>query len=161
MGKLIVVLVLVAAIQVGWEWKTLPEVVASHFDMHGAANGTMPRGMYCVFHASIVALLAAVFGLMPSLIRRMPVSLINLPHREYWLASSRAEASMDRLDSLLKANGVITLTFIAVVMGMVHAANLGMRRVEPALLLPLLLAYLVAMGWNTIRLFRAFPAPPV
>lgn len=160
MGKWILALVLVAAVQIGVEWYTLPAVIASHFDIHGMANGTMPRAAYCALHAGVVVLLALIFGLMPVTIRRMPHAMINLPHRDYWLASSRAEASMERLDGLLKTNGVITLAFVTLVMALVHRANLGTRTLDTALFLPLLAAFIAAMVWNTVRLFRSFPRPP-
>mgnify|MGYP000982640530 CR=1 FL=1 len=67
----------------------LPQCVASHFNAAGEANGWMSRSAYVIF--------TSVFGLCLPLfiigvfftIRFMPVSIISLPNRDYWLAPER------------------------------------------------------------------------
>lgn len=67
----------------------LPERVATHFDWRGHPNGWMSSQGYLAF----MAVFGLVFPLIPValclLLRFLPDSAINLPHREYWLAAER------------------------------------------------------------------------
>ena len=67
----------------------LPERVATHFDWRGQPNGWMSSQGYLVF----MLVFGLVFPLIPAaiclLLRFLPDSIINLPHRDYWLAPER------------------------------------------------------------------------
>jgi hypothetical protein len=67
----------------------LPERVATHFDLRGQPNGWMSSQGYLAF----MAVFGLVFPLIPAaiclLLRFLPDSIINLPHRDYWLAPER------------------------------------------------------------------------
>lgn len=67
----------------------LPERVATHFDGAGVANGWMIRST----HLMCMSVFGLVFpnfliGICWS-IRFVPAGLVNIPHREYWLADER------------------------------------------------------------------------
>lgn len=67
----------------------LPERVATHFNAAGAANGWMSR----TDHLALISGFALAFplfliGICWS-IRFLPAGLVNIPHREYWLADER------------------------------------------------------------------------
>jgi hypothetical protein len=75
----------------------LPPKVASHFDLYGHPNGWMNR-------ADCVGLMVAVAVIIPALVigsmagaSRIPVSFINLPHRDYWLAPERRRSALSVL----------------------------------------------------------------
>jgi hypothetical protein len=72
----------------------LPAKVASHFDIHGEPNGWMKRET-CVGFTLGLGILMPVFivGMMAGA-GRIPVSFINLPHRDYWLAPERCQAAL-------------------------------------------------------------------
>jgi hypothetical protein len=69
----------------------LPERVATHFDFRGQPDGWMSSQGYLAF----MTVFGLVFPLVPAalclLVRLLPDSLINLPHREYWLAPERRD----------------------------------------------------------------------
>jgi uncharacterized membrane protein len=67
-------------------YSQLPNVVASHFDAHGIANGWQTKfGFFRVF--VMVSVLAAVIGFgLPRIIALVPAQLINLPNKQYWLS---------------------------------------------------------------------------
>ncbi len=67
----------------------LPEQVATHFDGAGVPNVWMSRSLHLVF-MSVFGLAFPLFliGICWS-IRFLPAGLVNLPHREYWLADER------------------------------------------------------------------------
>jgi len=71
----------------------LPERVATHFNGAGQPDGWMTRTTHLMF--------MGIFGLIFPLFligicwgtRFLPVGLVNIPHREYWLASERKAES--------------------------------------------------------------------
>jgi hypothetical protein len=72
----------------------LPAKVASHFNYLGHADGWMDR-------ATCVGLMVGVALVAPGMIigsmggaGRIPISFINLPHRDYWLAPERRKAAL-------------------------------------------------------------------
>jgi len=72
----------------------LPAKVASHFDIYGRPNGWMSREMCVGFTLGLGILLPAfVIGMMGGA-GKIPVSFINLPHRDYWLAPERRKAAV-------------------------------------------------------------------
>jgi ABC-type Fe3+ transport system permease subunit len=75
----------------------LPERLASHFNLAGDPDGWMSRSS----HLWMMGLLAfglslLVVGLFYGL-RFLPVSMINLPQREYWLAPERQRQTLHDL----------------------------------------------------------------
>ena len=75
----------------------LPERVATHFNGAGQPNDWMSRTTHLIFMAA--------FGLVFPLfligvcwaIRFLPASLVNIPHRDYWLADERRAESASYL----------------------------------------------------------------
>lgn len=158
-GRLMLALIGLSLWQVAGEWFTFPDKVASHFALSGVPDAWMGRTEYCLFHLFLIAILSGAFGLTPEFIRRLPVSMINLPHKEYWLAPERAEQSMERLDQILKSNGVLVLSFLLAVFHLVKRANLGRHPLEEGPFLVLLAVFAIGMIGNIVRLYRAFPKP--
>jgi hypothetical protein len=92
----------------------MPERVATHFDWRGQPNGWMSSQGYLAF----MAVFGLVFPLVPAglclLLRFLPDSLINVPHREYWLAPERRGETagylirhMLRLSSMMSALTIV------------------------------------------------------
>ncbi len=71
----------------------LPERVATHFDADGEPNGWMSRADHLAYMAGFgVAFPVFMIGICWS-VRFLPVWMINLPHKEYWLAEERRAES--------------------------------------------------------------------
>lgn len=72
----------------------LPNRVATHFDAAGVPNGWMSRTEH------LIAMTALGFGLPLFIVgmcwtaRYLPMSAINIPHRDYWLAADRREETV-------------------------------------------------------------------
>jgi predicted benzoate:H+ symporter BenE len=145
-------------------WKTqhqLPERVASHFDIHGRPDGWMARDSAVRFMALIglglPLFIVAVFGC----VRFIPGRLVNLPHREYWLADERRDESLGWLAHVGAWFGCIMVAFMAALHHMIIKANqLQPPRLDGAplaailILTPLLVAGLIA------GIILRFPKPP-
>lgn len=123
----------------------LPAKVATHFDLHGVPNGWMSRsghigGMLGVgFGLSIFVL--AIFAFM----RCEGGSLLNLPHKAYWLAPERAGETLDDLFS----RGVWLCCLLVLFDAGLHWAIVQANRSTPAALSH---GYL---GWQTGLFFTA------
>src|SRR5438552_3237464 len=76
----------------------LPDVMASHFNARGVPNGWQTKSAF--FSVLVgVSVLAAVIGFgIPRIISVMPMELINLPNKRYWLAPEQRAETMDFLN---------------------------------------------------------------
>ena len=86
---LFVLLALYAAIHFSYYYPQLPAVVASHFNARGAANGWQTKSAFFVVLVAVSVLAAVVGFAIPRIITVLPVELINLPNKRYWLAPER------------------------------------------------------------------------
>ena len=140
---------------------TMPPQVASHFDGSGAANGFMSRAGYLSFMLVLVVGLPALFVAAQRLLHALAPRYLNVPHREYWLAPERREATIRYMEGYLLCFAWALVVFLCVVHWSVVDANRSQPpRLSSALFLPALGAFLAfALGW-AIALYRRFPRPP-
>ena len=102
---------------------TLPDDIAVHFDGDGRPNGWSSRETHLVIMLIVLAVVFATFHSLPNLLRVLPPSLINIPHRDYWLAEERREETVQRMASLLAEIGIATMAFMTLVVLLVVDAN--------------------------------------
>jgi uncharacterized membrane protein len=74
-------------------YDALPGRVASHFGLDGQPNGWMSRDALVACSLGLGILLPAIMIGMMAAAGRIPVSFVNLPHRDYWLAPERRRAT--------------------------------------------------------------------
>ena len=138
----------------------LPEHVASHFGFHGEANGWMSKEADLIFMAVIgLGLPSFVIGLC-YLTRYLPSWMVNLPHREYWLAPERRSGTAQYLLKHSIWFASLILAFMTWVHLLVVSAN---KQPSPQLSTSLLLAglflFLIGLGIWAWRLLRHFRSP--
>jgi uncharacterized membrane protein len=132
-------LMLLGVFQHAWYWPQLPERVATHFGIDGKPNDWMSRS------ASTIVFLALQLGVpvfmlaMTSLAARMPVSMVNIPNREYWLHAERRVATMAHMSLMMTWIAVLTSLFMTVIGHLTFIAN----KTGDGLNLPLFLSALV------------------
>ena len=154
------IVVLLHAAQTIYYYPRLPMVVAQHYSASGQPNGWAPREFFFVFSWLLLLGLSAIFTLAPRLLRRLPVSMINLPNRGYWLAPERKDASLRFLEEEMQWMGVLTVAFIVVVLHLAIRANLDPEhRLDNSVFVALLVGFLVATVAWIARLYRRFPSP--
>ena len=155
---LFVLTVLLAVAQAFWHHAHLPLRVATHFDAAGRPNGWMSRDANLGFQAGLALFLGALFGGIGALTRRLPDSMINLPHRDYWLAPERRAATLAWVGSMAHALGIVVVGFFIFVFQQVYAANLtGTLHLAQ---MPLIIGqFVLVAGLVTALLFR-FRRPP-
>ena len=78
-------------------YDALPAKVDSHFDLEGRPNGWMSRDTCVGFTMGLGFLMPAFIVTTMASAGRIPVSFINLPHRDYWLVAERRQAALATL----------------------------------------------------------------
>jgi len=147
--------------QMAYFYPKLPPFVASHFGGQGHPNGWMSRDVSLIFQLCLLALMLAVFFGIPKLLRRLPVSMINLPHKEYWLAPARAEESLRDFEKRFNLFGLAVIAFQTAVLQLVYQANISQDpRLPTGPFLALLGAFFVALIFFLAGIFRRFGKPP-
>ena len=113
------------AIVVVWQAFTLPETVPGHMDAAGNITRWASRTEHVLLAAGVGVLMVAVFLLPTMLTKRMPTSMVNLPHKEYWTRPENWPAAQRRLRDDLGWMGAATLAFMAFIMAQVAGATGG------------------------------------
>jgi hypothetical protein len=149
-----------AAAYVWWSAGRLPAVVAVHFGPSGAADGFMPRHGYIGFMLAVVVGVPAFLYLIGALGRRLPVRMIQVPHRQYWLAPERRAATLASFGRFGAWAAYATLALLCVVHGLVVRANAAQPpHLEQAPLVGAITLYMLAlfigMALVLARFFRA------
>lgn len=141
------------------QWGSAPGVVPSHFDAAGRPNAWSSRNAFFTLEVAVILLVAALFMAIPSLLRATPVSLINLPNKNYWLAPERREATLDRLASYFDVFASTTVLLLIVVFELASLASRG-GSLDSNYFLPALVSYLVFSTAWTVALMRTFMSVP-
>jgi hypothetical protein len=166
MRKLVPLLCFVAllaavALWLGPLMRGLPEVVAVHFDARGAPNG-FTTAADCRHYLTLLTLAAPAFiALVTALLPRLiPPSMLNIPHREYWMAPARAGESV----AFMSAHGLwfscLLLLFLASVDWMLVQANSNAPpHLSSSAFIGALMLFFGAIGIWAWRMFRRFRLP--
>ena len=92
-----VLLALYATVHFSDLYAQLPNVVASHFNARGAANGWQTKQAFFQVLVGMSALAALLGFAIPQIIVRVPTQFINLPNKDYWLAQDQREETLEWL----------------------------------------------------------------
>ena len=111
-----ITVVLLHAAQTIYYYPRLPAVVAQHFGAQGNPNGWAPREFFFGLSWFILLLLSGLLMFTPRLLSRMPVSMINLPNKDYWLAPERKAESLRFMERQMEWMAVITVAFLVLVL---------------------------------------------
>jgi uncharacterized membrane protein len=158
---LIVVAVLVLATVVQWAvyYPALPETVASHFNGAGTPNGWSTKDTFFMVIGAVLGTELVFLVGLPLILGRLPVAIINLPHRDYWLAPKRRAQSLAAIGARLVWFAAASLMLALVVVQDVVLANLD-ASVRLSSVTPVaLVAYLAFAVLWLIALFRRFKLP--
>ena len=138
----------------------LPEVVGSHFDVAGKVNGTSSKmGYFIVYFVSLV-ITSSFTIILPLIFKYVPTSMINLPHREYWLSDERREESFKFLNVHFSWFGVATMLLMVIIFHLTFLANLSpIKELSVPAPWALLVAFVLFTVWWTVVLLRRFPKP--
>lgn len=121
----------------------LPEMVASHFGAAGSVNGWQTKMVVFSMELGIIVLATVIAFGVPRMIEALPVSMINLPHKEFWLGPERRDETLSYLRVWTRWFGCALLAFLLFVMGLVFRANLQTPpRLDMAAFMPALFGFI-------------------
>jgi len=156
-GSVFFALAVVGAVRYFYYAPRLPEVLGSHFAGNGAVNAWQSKAAFFSTELAAVVLAAVVGFGIPRIIGAMPVSLINLPNKEFWLSPERRAESLGYLQMHMAWFGCALLAFLLFVMDLVYQANLqSPPRLNSAAFVPGLVVFLLFVGISTVRLVTRF-----
>jgi ABC-type Fe3+ transport system permease subunit len=146
---------------VGLSTGQMPERVASHFNAAGEPDSWMTRAVHLQFMAVFGTAFPVAILVICYLVRFLPDGLINIPHREYWLAPERRLRTVEDLFRHSVWFACLGVGFMGGVHFLVLRAN---TRHPPHLSVTLLLAvtgcFIVGLLWWIVTLLRHFRLPP-
>jgi len=157
--KIVYFLMLVAGL-LQWArfYPLLPERMASHFGYDGAPNGWQPKdGFFLLMLVVAMGSTSIITFLSPRIIASRPDNKINLPHKSYWLAPARREATFRFIAAQMAWFGCAVLFVLLFGTYLAIRANLSPdSHFDNATLLKVLAAFLVLMVLWTVHFLRHF-----
>ena len=136
---------------------TMPPVMATHFGGSGAPNGWQTQSQFFVLEIALLGVcLLLAFGI-PRLIGVLPISLVNVSNKEYWLAPERREETLAFFRAQFAWFGCGFLAFLLVVNQLVYKANQTQpRHLDNTTFVIVMFAFLAYVGTWTVRLLIYF-----
>lgn len=161
LGQLALLLVTaLGAVDLMIELPRMPEQVATRFDMNGqpAAFGS-PAALgwgQAIAGASVLL----IMGGLPVLLPRIPQSLLNVPHKDYWFAPERRDRSMRFVQAWMAWFGAWTQAFLLVIFHGIHRFHLvGGPEATFSGWVPMAV-FFAGLGVGLFVLFARFGRPP-
>jgi uncharacterized membrane protein len=114
-----------------FDWlPALPDQVAIHFSSTGDANGWSSKSGFAIT-AGIELAVAIVLFIFASLLKHLPIWLINIPNKSYWLSPEHAEATRAYLVDWVRWLLLVTLAYLVVLNTDTISANFVRPRPTP------------------------------
>jgi hypothetical protein len=139
-----------------------PPRMAVHFNLVGQPDVWMDRLKFIVIASStsfmVPPFVVALVGVMP---RVLPIGMVSLPDREYWLAPERREVTLGRLMYFALWLGCLVQAFLIAINVTIARANPQVGSPSPFLrnALPVAAAFGGALLIWVVMLSRSFSKP--
>jgi uncharacterized membrane protein len=150
-------LVALGAVQVSFYAPRIPEILGSHFSRGGFVNGWQTKAAFFATELAMIILATVVSFGIPQIIAALPVSLINLPHKDFWLSPERREETLAYIRVWSAWFGCGLLAFLLFAMELVFRANLHTPpQLNNAAFVPALLVFVAFDTMLVLRLILHF-----
>lgn len=113
------------AILLVWQWFTLPDAVPGHIGPGGEVSYWSSRSDHVLMAALVGVVMLLAFLLPGVLMQRLPKSLLNLPHKEYWTRPENWPTARRMLSEDLGWMGAALMVYMAYAMWQVGAVASG------------------------------------
>jgi uncharacterized membrane protein len=140
--------------QLLYYYPNLPEKMASHYNASGEPDNWMSKQSFLILELVILLVILAEFTLLPFLLERIPNSLINMPHKSYWLADERRHETFSVIRHYLEWFSVGLLGLFIAINEMVFRANLNNQRLSNAAWIALIIFLIFVAVWLTKFILR-------
>lgn len=134
--------------------------MAAHFNVQGGPDRFVSKAEFFRFQIQTMLVVVAVSFLPQILFLILPVKLINLPNREYWLVPERRAETVDRLSSF--AAMVFGVILLVVQVGFELAAYTNFQRpiiFNAQWMLIVMIVFIVLIGLMFVQLRISFRLP--
>ena len=98
-------------------------VMATHFGASGAPNGWQSKDQFFLLEIVLLGVCLLIGFGIPAIIAAVPPSLVNLPNKEFWLASVRRDHTLAVFRIQMAWFACALMTFLIVVNQLVFNAN--------------------------------------
>ncbi len=149
------VVVILCIVQAAYYYPLLPDRVASHFGASGRPDAWSSKSFFVGLYLAVVGLIAVLLPSIGLIISKMPVSLINLPNKDYWLAPERKRETFAVLSRFFLWMAAATLLLLLDVFHQAFRVHLGEARSLDHPVLSIVLYAAFAILWS-IRLIATF-----
>lgn len=156
-GSIFFLLVVYGAMQGRFYAAKLPAIIATHFAAGGRPNGWQTHAAF--YYTELFAVgLATLWGFgVPALIGVLPVSLVNVPNKQYWFAPQRRVGTLAYFRMSFAWFGCALLAFLIFVNELVFRANLTTpRQLNATAFVTALFLFLGFTAVWTVRLIAKF-----
>jgi uncharacterized membrane protein len=159
--RIFILLMVFAAMQTFYYYSKLPENLATHYNAAGRPNGWSSKDVFFAMYFGMIGLLALIFYLLPNYLMRLPVSMINLPGKDYWLEPSRREDTVGYIKEQMLQLGNATLAFMILLFQLIIDANMkSSAQISTETMWIILGAYLLFTAVWTTRFIMRFNKRP-
>jgi hypothetical protein len=102
-----------------------------------------------------------LFGVaFATMLDRIPLALLNIPHKDYWFSPERQEESRAFLRNQILWIETATLGFLVALAQIIFKENLGSALPRlPGGFWYVLIAFVAAVLWFSVRIIRRFSRP--
>jgi uncharacterized membrane protein len=141
-------------------WGISPEQMAAHFNIEGNPDRFVPKTQFFWFQIQTLLIVIGVSIPLQLLFLFLPVNLINMPNREYWLAPERQTEVREMLSFFGTMLFSVILLAVHAVFEIAVLANLQRPIVFNAqLMIPVMIGSFVAIGAMLVWLGISFRRP--
>jgi len=154
------IVLLICIFEIARLWNITPAQMAAHFNIQGNPDRFVPKAEFFWFQIQTLLVVIIVSLLPQILFLVLPVNLINMPNREYWLTSERRAGTVDRLSSF--ASMMFAVILLAVQAGFEISTYANLQRpilFNARLMLAVMTASFIAIGLMLFQLILSFRLP--
>ena len=161
-GKFVFIIVLLLCIfETARLWFLSPARMASHFDIQGNPNAYASRLQFFSFQVQTALVVIGLALVMQILVLVVPVNLMNLPSREYWIAPEHRDGLRERMSGFAFWLFAAILLVVQVGFELSVQANLHTPvHFSAAIMLPAIAGFMVFSILMLFALGRSLMLPP-
>jgi len=112
LSALFLLLMLLSISQWIYYFPQLPQKVVSQVSFSGKPTSWMDKSTLLLLNLGITLFLGLIFGVLSVFLKKIPASLWNLPHKEYWLSAERRQWTASYVQQQMLICGCATLIFL-------------------------------------------------
>lgn len=151
---------IVAVLQNCYYWLHLPDRVAIHFNASGQPDNWATRDVATIIMLGLQLGFPMFMMVLTPMASKLPNSMINVPHREYWLAPERRAYTLEEMSKFMSIVAIAGACFF---IGINHVTYIANRDKIPLPMLPfgiMLITFLAIVFSFTGKLVRQFNRIP-